>query len=103
MAAARATLGAIEEVLTGIAPGVPRLLHGSDATAWELIGEAGKLGYDIRMGFEDTMRTPDGMIAHDNGELIRAALALHREAESASDVVSMRPALAPGVISAAGR
>ena len=96
LAAACATVHAIEQVLDGAAPGVPRLLHGTETTAWGLVAEAGRRGYDVRMGLEDTTRLPDGMVAHDNGELIRTALAVHRAAEIGSDLVARRPATAPG-------
>ena len=96
LAAACAAIHAIEQVLDGAAPGVPRLLHGTEATAWGLVAEAGRRGYDVRMGLEDTTRLPDGMVAHDNGELIRTALAVHRAAELGSDLVARRPAMAPG-------
>jgi uncharacterized protein (DUF849 family) len=103
MTAARATVRSIEQTLDGVAPDVPRLLHGYEGTTWELVAEAGRLGYDTRMGFEDTIRTPDGMIAHDNGELIRLALTLHREAELDSDVIDVRPAIPPGAFTGPGR
>jgi uncharacterized protein (DUF849 family) len=37
---------------------VPRLLHGSNATAWPLIDEAGRRGYDTRAGLEDVLTLP---------------------------------------------
>ena len=79
--AAIATVDAIEQVLAGVAPDVPRLLHGHQDTAWDLLAEAGRRGYDARIGLEDTIRLPDGSRAHDNAELVRAALAHYRSAE----------------------
>jgi uncharacterized protein (DUF849 family) len=57
----------------GPADGVPRLLHGVDATAWPLLREAVRRGYDARIGLEDTLRLPGGEAAGDNLELVRAA------------------------------
>jgi uncharacterized protein (DUF849 family) len=79
--AAMATVEAVERVLEGVAPAVPRLLHGHGDTAWDLLAEAARRGYDARIGIEDTIRMPDGSRAHDNAELVRAALAHYRAAE----------------------
>jgi uncharacterized protein (DUF849 family) len=75
------TVDAIEAVLDGVAPEVPRLLHGHNATTWDLVAEAARRGYDTRIGIEDTARLPDGKIAPGNADLVRAALALYRETE----------------------
>jgi uncharacterized protein (DUF849 family) len=79
--AAIATADAIEQCLDGVAPDVPRLLHGYRDTAWDLLAEAARRGYDARIGLEDTIRMPDGSRAHDNADLVRAALAHYRAAE----------------------
>lgn len=50
-----------------------RLLHGYNATAWPLLIEAKRRGYDTRIGFEDTLVLPDGRPASSNAELIGAA------------------------------
>jgi uncharacterized protein (DUF849 family) len=73
--AALETLTAIEHILGGPATAgvAPRLLHGVDATAWPLLREAVRRGYDARIGLEDTLRLPGGEVARDNTELIRAA------------------------------
>lgn len=55
-----------------------RLLHGYDSTAWPLLKEARKRGYDARIGFEDILTLPDGKEAKSNGELIAAAQQLLR-------------------------
>jgi uncharacterized protein (DUF849 family) len=78
---ALATVAAIEQVLDAGAPDVPRLLHGKDATAWDLVAEAGKRGYDTRIGLEDTIRMLDGKMAGGNADLVRAALSHYRDAE----------------------
>jgi uncharacterized protein (DUF849 family) len=75
-AEAMATVAQAEAVLDAGSVTVPRLLHGVDATAWPLASAAEARGYDTRIGFEDTLTLPDGRLAPDNGELVRAALAL---------------------------
>lgn len=52
---------------------VSRLLHGFDASAWELVASAASRGYATRAGFEDTLRLPDGSIAANNAALVAAA------------------------------
>jgi uncharacterized protein (DUF849 family) len=76
-----ATVDAVEQTLDGVAPDVPRLLHGQNSTAWDLLAEAARRGYDTRIGLEDTIRLPDGSRTPDNAELVRAALAHYRAAE----------------------
>jgi uncharacterized protein (DUF849 family) len=74
--AALDTVAAVERVLGGATTGrAPRLLHGVGATAWPLLQESGRRGYDARIGLEDTLRLPGGALAGDNLELIRAARA----------------------------
>ena len=76
---ARANLLQMEDVLIGAKP--PRLLHGLGHCAWHLVELAAKRGYDTRMGFEDTLRLPDGSLASSNAELVRAARALMLKTE----------------------
>ncbi|HEY0790394.1 MAG TPA: 3-keto-5-aminohexanoate cleavage protein [Chthoniobacterales bacterium] len=68
---ARERFAAVESVLEGLKN--PRLLHGSEASAWTFIALAGEAGYDTRIGLEDTLTLPDGSQARDNGELVSAA------------------------------
>ena len=68
---ARANLLQMEDVLSGAKP--PRLLHGLGHCAWRLIEMAARRHYDTRIGFEDTLRLPDGSIAGGNAQLVRAA------------------------------
>jgi uncharacterized protein (DUF849 family) len=68
---ARANLLQIEEVLAGGAP--VRLLHGLGHCAWHLVELAARRRYDTRMGFEDTLKLPDGSWAGSNAELVTAA------------------------------
>jgi uncharacterized protein (DUF849 family) len=53
---------------------VPRLLHGSNTSAWGLIDEAGKRGYDTRAGLEDVLILPDGSAAPDNASIVSEAV-----------------------------
>jgi len=60
---------------------LPRVLHGVDATAWPLLEEAARRGYDARIGFEDTLLLPDGSPAKSNAQLVetaRSVIARHR-------------------------
>ena len=63
----------IEAVLDRAAVSPPRLLHGSRGTAWELIDEAARRGYDTRAGLEDTFELPDGTLAPDNAAIVAEA------------------------------
>jgi uncharacterized protein (DUF849 family) len=51
----------------------PRLLHGFDETAWGLFDDAAVLGYQLRIGLEDTLRLPNGHVARHNAELVAEA------------------------------
>lgn len=51
----------------------PRMLHGYNATAWDMVREAKKRGWQTRIGLEDTLTLPDGRPAKDNAELVAAA------------------------------
>ena len=73
VADALARVEAIERVLDHARLAAPRLLHGTNATTWPLLAEAGRRGYQSRIGLEDTLRMPDGRIAEDNTALVRAA------------------------------
>jgi uncharacterized protein (DUF849 family) len=73
LAALEAVAG-IERQLGAYAPSrPPRLLHGVDATAWPVLREAARRAYEARIGLEDTLRLPEGELAGDNVELVRAA------------------------------
>ncbi|MDE3720749.1 3-keto-5-aminohexanoate cleavage protein [Nocardiopsis sp. N85] len=73
---ARRNAEAILSLLDRAGPSAPRLLHGSDATAWPMLEDALDAGLDIRIGLEDTMRMPDGEEAEDNAALVARAVAL---------------------------
>jgi uncharacterized protein (DUF849 family) len=72
--AALTTADATLAVLAGVAPGVPRLLHGQGSTVWPLLDEAWARGLQARVGLEDTLALPDGSRAAGNAELVAAAV-----------------------------
>jgi uncharacterized protein (DUF849 family) len=47
---AHATVDAIEAVLNGVLPDIPRLLHGTDETCWAMLERAARSGYGSRVG-----------------------------------------------------
>jgi uncharacterized protein (DUF849 family) len=63
----------IEKVLDAANVKIPRLLHGFNAVAWDILREAKKRGYDSRIGMEDTIYLEDGVIVKSNLELINYA------------------------------
>jgi uncharacterized protein (DUF849 family) len=71
---ALATAAAIEAILDAAEDTTPRLLHGEDAAAWQLLAAAAARGYDSRIGLEDVLTLPDGSAAHDNAALVAAAV-----------------------------
>jgi uncharacterized protein (DUF849 family) len=85
VAAALATVAAIEGVLAGAGDRVPRLLHGEGPTAWPLLDAALARGYDTRIGLEDVLTLPEGAPPPDNTSLVRAAFGRLR-----TNVVSLR-------------
>jgi uncharacterized protein (DUF849 family) len=58
---------------------LPRLLHGAETTTWPLLETALRLGYETRIGLEDTLKRPDGSQTQGNTELV--ALAVQRAGE----------------------
>lgn len=70
---ALATVDAIEGELQCAGVTVPRLLHGTDATAWPLLDEAARRGWATRAGLEDMLLLPDGALALDNAAIVREA------------------------------
>lgn len=74
MEAALGTVSEIEKVLDSGRVELPRLLHGTEATAWPMMKEAINRGYDVRIGLEDTLVLPDGRMARDNAELVLEAV-----------------------------
>jgi uncharacterized protein (DUF849 family) len=68
----------IEYLLGDAGVKTPRLLHGFEQTAWPLLTIALQRGYDVRIGFEDTLMLPDGQVAESNAALIAEAKRLQR-------------------------
>ncbi|MGC1637664.1 MAG: 3-keto-5-aminohexanoate cleavage protein [Candidatus Acidiferrales bacterium] len=60
----------LEKLLDRAGVKIPRLLHGLNRTAWDLIDAAVKRGYDTRIGFEDALTLPDGSHAASNAALV---------------------------------
>jgi uncharacterized protein (DUF849 family) len=73
IAAALGIVRDVEVLLDEARITIPRLLHGIDRTAWPMIGEAARRGYQTRIGFEDTVSLPDGTAAPTNAALVAAA------------------------------
>jgi len=74
------TVNKIEEVLDKYFITTPRLLHGFNSVAWDLLIEAQKRGYDSRIGMEDTIYTADGELVVSNSELIDHAISRIKQA-----------------------
>jgi hypothetical protein len=66
---------AVEEVLDDALPHVPRLVHGTDGTAWPLLERSLRDGHAGRIGLEDTLVLPCGENVAESSALVRAALA----------------------------
>jgi len=75
IAMARLTVRETKAVLDRARIEIPRLLHGTGATSWEIMEDAIKLGYGIRVGLEDTLTLADGRVAGSNAELVKEARA----------------------------
>jgi uncharacterized protein (DUF849 family) len=71
--AALKTLEQIETMLDAAGVQLPRVLHGLNHTAWNLIDQAAARGYDTRVGFEDILSLPEGTLAPGNGALVLEA------------------------------
>lgn len=76
-AAALRLVGEVEAILDDAAIAIPRLLHGIDQTAWPMIAEAARRGYQTRIGFEDVVLLPDDSPAPSNAALVAAARSIY--------------------------
>lgn len=74
--AAREVVRGMESALEGVAPEVPRLLHGRRNTTWPLFLDAVRGGYQTRIGFEDTLTLANQAAAESNRDLVAVAVAL---------------------------
>jgi uncharacterized protein (DUF849 family) len=68
--AALQTVASIEAALDRGGVKIPRLLHGFNQTAWDVIDAAVARGYDTRIGFEDILTLPNGTPAPSNAALV---------------------------------
>ena len=71
--AAEHTIRAIQLVLQAAHIQITRLMHGVDSTSWDILLMANRLGYDTRIGFEDTLVLPNGELAPSNASLVQTA------------------------------
>jgi uncharacterized protein (DUF849 family) len=55
---------------------LPVLLHGEAGSVWFCVREAWRLNLSTRIGFEDGVYLPNGGVATNNAELVRAAIQL---------------------------
>jgi uncharacterized protein (DUF849 family) len=68
------TINVIEKILDSNHIHVPRLLHGFNSVAWDILREARKRGYDGRIGMEDTVYLESGKSVSSNFEIIQEAM-----------------------------
>ncbi|MER3443411.1 MAG: hypothetical protein C4333_04535 [Meiothermus sp.] len=80
--AAHAAVDAMLTVLEPLHPTLPRLLHGLDHTTWPLLERSLALGYEVRIGLEDTLTLPDGNPTPDNVALVEYTVQRAQEAGS---------------------
>lgn len=74
--AAVAHAAAMEAVLAAARIGLEQVHHGDGMASWAVNAHALARGHGVRTGLEDTVVLPDGRVAADNAELVRAAVAL---------------------------
>ncbi len=70
---AMAVVAQLESMLTAARVTIPRLLHGYNVTAWRMVDEARRRGWDTRIGFEDVLTLPRGGAAASNAALVSEA------------------------------
>jgi uncharacterized protein (DUF849 family) len=71
---------AITRILDAAGNQLPRLQHGLGTAAWPVLRDALNRGYDIRIGFEDTLTLRDNSHAASNAELVASVVGLLSEA-----------------------
>ncbi len=74
--AALAHAAAMESVLADAGIGLEQVHHGDGIASWAVNRRALERGHGIRTGLEDTTVLPDGRLAADNADLVRAAVRL---------------------------
>ena len=67
---------AMETVLADAGIGLEQVHHGDGIASWAVNRRALERGHGIRTGLEDTTVLPDGRLAADNADLVRAAVRL---------------------------
>ena len=67
---------AIEYVLADAGIALEQVHHGDGVASWDVSARALARGHGMRTGLEDTIFLPDGRLAADNAELVRASVAL---------------------------
>ncbi|SMO79340.1 3-keto-5-aminohexanoate cleavage protein [Fodinibius sediminis] len=72
----------IEHVLDHHSPGLPRLLHGYEGSAWPMIKKAAQRNYYSRIGLEDTLYLPGQKIVYDNTQLVQTAVQMIKKKKS---------------------
>jgi uncharacterized protein (DUF849 family) len=70
----------IERILTEAGIELEQMHHGEGIASWAVNERALRRGHGIRTGLEDTAVLPDGRLAADNAELVRAAARLYAAA-----------------------
>jgi hypothetical protein len=63
---ALSTASAVGQVLDDAGVALPRLVHGQDHPAWDVLAVAAAAGHDVRIGLEDTLCDAAGRPAADN-------------------------------------
>ena len=77
-AEAVAVAAGVDAVLDQAGIWLPRLHHGEGTATWAVLDAALALGWDVRIGFEDTLRLADGSLARDNAQLVASAVEMVR-------------------------
>jgi uncharacterized protein (DUF849 family) len=72
----------IEQIVAAAEILLEQMHHGDGIASWAVNERALRRGHGIRSGLEDTALLPDGRIATDNAEVIRAAAGLLASADS---------------------
>ena len=75
---------AIENIVLAAGISLPQVHHGEGVASWSVCARALSTGHGIRTGLEDTTALPDGRLAVDNAELVRAAVEMIRSHRPAS-------------------
>ena len=71
--------GGVEEAraIAQLVPtGVPQLWHGYGDRTWQVLAAGAAAGHDVRVGLEDVLTLPKGVVAASNAELVAAAVGL---------------------------